>query len=73
MTKATHPNTIFTDCEDAWFCDFTQSDITEKIEFLLTLSKDQVAKVGVEGQKRLLKVKNYETIAKDIAEQLETL
>ena len=73
MSNSSHTNTIFTDCTDAWFCDFTQSDITKKIEYLLTLSKEEVAKVGVEGQKRLLDVKNYETIAKNIADQLEVL
>ncbi len=73
MTHSSHTHTIFTDCEDAWFCDFTQRDITQKIEYLLTLSKEEVAKIGIEGQKRLLNVKNYETIAKNIADQLEAL
>lgn len=73
MTNSSHSNTIFTDCTDAWFCDFTQTDITKKIEYLLTLSKDEVAQVGVKGQKRLLDVKNYETIAKNIADQLKVL
>jgi glycosyltransferase involved in cell wall biosynthesis len=73
MTNSAHTNTIFTDCTDAWFCDFTQSDITKKLEYLITLSKEEVAQVGVEGQKRLLDVKNYETIAKNIADQLEVL
>lgn len=73
MTNSAHTNTIFTDCTDAWFCDFTQSDITKKIEYLLTLSKEEVAKVGIEGQKRLLAIKNYETISKNIADQLEVL
>lgn len=73
MTNSEHTNTIFTDCEDAWFSDFTQSDITEKIEYLLTLSKEEVAKVGLKGQQRLLDVKNYETLAKNIAAQMGTL
>ena len=73
MTHAPHTNTIFTDCIDAWFSDFTQSDITKKIEYLLTLTKEDVAQVGVKGQKRLLDVKNYETIAKNIADQLKVL
>jgi len=71
MTNSAHTNTIFTDCTDAWFSDFTSSDITKKIEYLLTLRKEEVAHVGEEGQKRLLNVKNYETIAKNIADQLE--
>ncbi len=73
MTHAEHTGTIFTDCNDAWFCDFTQEDISQKIAYLLTLSKDEVAKVGEQGQQRLLETRNYETIAKQIADQLEAL
>lgn len=73
MTQAEHIGTIFTDCEDAWFCDFTQDDISQKIDYLLSLSKAAVAKVGEKGQQRLLKTRNYETIAKQIADQLKAL
>lgn len=73
MANAEHIDTIFTDCDDAWFCDFTQEAISQKIEYLLSLSKDEVAKVGEKGQQRLLKTRNYETIAKNIADQLEAL
>ena len=73
MTNAEHTNTIFTDCEDAWFCDFSQDDISQKIAYLLTLSKNAVSKVGEKGQQRLLETRNYETIAKNIADQLEVL
>jgi len=73
MTDSGHTTTIFTDCTDAWFCDFTQEDITKKIEYLLTLSKEEVMQVGAKGQERLLDVKNYETLAKTIATKLEAL
>ena len=73
MTKAEHTGTIFTDCENAWFCDFTQEAITHKIAYLLSLSKDEVAKVGEKGQEKLLESRNYVTIAKNIADQLEAL
>lgn len=73
MTHADHTSTIFTDCTDAWFCNFTQDDISQKIEYLLSLSKEEVAKVGEKGQQRLLETRNYETIAKNIADQLEVL
>jgi len=73
MTDSGHTNTVFTDCTDAWFCDFTQEDIRKKIEYLLTLSKEDVMQVGAKGQKRLLDVKNYETLAHTIATQLESL
>ena len=73
MTLSDHTSTIFTDCSDAWFCDFSVEDIREKLHYLLTLSKDEIAALGDKGQKRLLDVKNYETIAKKIADQLKAL
>ena len=73
MTHEAHTSTIFTDCTDAWFCDFNQNDITKKLEYLLTLSKDEVMQVGHKGQERLLHVKNYKTIAQTIANKLEEL
>lgn len=73
MSQTDATESIFTDEADAWFCDFTQDEITHKIEYLLTLSKEEVANVGTNGQKRLLDVKNYKTIAKQIASQLEAL
>jgi len=73
MTDSGHTTTIFTDCTDAWFCNFTQEDISKKIEYLLTLSKEEVMQVGAKGQRRLLDVKNYETLAQTIAAQLTAL
>ena len=73
MTLSDHTSTIFTDCTDAWFCDFSTEKIQEKLTYLLDLSKEDIANIGAKGQKRLLDVKNYEIIAKTIAEQLEAL
>lgn len=73
MTQADHTSTIFTNRIDAWFCNFTVQDIKEKLEYLLTLSKEKIASIGDKGQKRLLDVKNYETIAQNIADQLQSL
>lgn len=73
MTNTAHVNKIFTDNIDAWFCNFNQEDITKKIEYILTLSKEEVAQIGVKGQERLLDVRNYEKIAKELAQQLESL
>jgi len=73
MTLSDHISTIFTDCNDAWFCDFSVEAIREKLTYLLTLSKDDITVLGDKGQKRLLDVKNYETIAQKIAEQLKAL
>ena len=73
MTQSDHTSTIFTDCVDAWFCEFSVEDIKEKLNYLLTLNKEEIAAIGAKGQTRLLDVKNYETIAKKIAEQLKAL
>jgi len=73
MTDSGHTNSVFTDCVDAWFCDFTQQDISQKLAYLLSLSKEEVIAVGAKGQQRLLDVKNYKTLAKNIADAFQTL
>ena len=64
---------IFEDNNSAWFCDFTEKSIEEKLLQIINLSKDEVALVGINGQKRLLAVRNYERIAADLAHQLNIL
>lgn len=73
MTNSGHANKIFTDCHDAWFSKFEQNDIKVKLEYIISLSKEAIAEVGVKGQKRVLDIRNYEKIAEDIAIQLEAL
>lgn len=73
MTDSGHTNRIFTDCNDAWFCKFEPNDIKEKIEYILSLSKEEIADVGIKGQKRLLDIRNYEKIAEDLATKLQAL
>ncbi len=73
MTSSDHTNTIFTDHTDAWCCKFERDDIKEKLEYIISLSKESIAEVGVKGQKRLLEIRNYEKIAEDIAMKLEAL
>jgi len=73
MTQSGHTSTIFTDEIDAWFSEFTLESITEKLNYLLSLSKEDIASIGQKGQTRLLEVKNYENIAKTIADQLGAL
>ncbi len=73
MTNSGHTNQIFTDCKDAWFCQFETNDIKEKIEYIISLSKEEIADVGVKGQERLLDIRNYEKIAEDLATELEAL
>lgn len=73
MTDTEHTSTVFTDCNDAWFANFTQEAITTKINYLLTLSKEDVMNVGKKGQERLLATRNYVTLAQTITDKLEAL
>lgn len=73
MTNTAHASKIFSDNIDAWFCRFNSESIKQKIEYITTLSKDEVAAIGQKGQDRLLDVKNYEKIAKDLSKQIEEL
>ena len=73
MTQSGHTSTIFTDEIDAWFSAFNVKSITDKLHYLLTRNKEEIAAIGQKGQTRLLEVKNYETIAKTIAYQLKAL
>ena len=73
MTNNANNSEIFVDNKDAWFCEFNKNTIKEKLQYILNLSKDEVAQVGLNGQKRLLTVRNYKRIAADLAHQLNIL
>ena len=73
MSKNENNTSIFEDNSSAWFSDFSKDAIKEKLEYIISLSKDEIAQVGVNGQKRLLAVRNYERIAADLAHQLNIL
>ncbi len=73
MTNNANNNTLFTDNFDAWFCTFSKESIQAKLEHIISLSKDEVAQVGVKGQERLLKIRNYKIIAQRLAETLDLL
>ena len=64
---------IFEDNTSAWFTAFDKESIQKKLEYIISLSKDEVTQVGLNGQKRLLAVRNYERIAADLAHQLDIL
>ncbi|MDD2888407.1 MAG: glycosyltransferase [Aliarcobacter sp.] len=64
---------IFEDNVSAWFTDFDEESIRNKLEYIISLSKDDVTQVGVKGQERLLAVRNYQRIAADLAHQLNIL
>lgn len=71
MTEGPHVSNLFIEGEDAWFSTFETDKIEEKLEALILLSKKEVAEVGRKGQARLLDVKNYKTIAKNLALELQ--
>lgn len=73
MSKNENNSSIFADDVSAWFSDFNKNDIKEKLDYILGLTKDEVAQVGLEGQARLLAVRNYKRIADDLAHQLNIL
>ncbi len=73
MTLSDHISSIFTDSNDAWFSDFDVQSIQKKLQYLLSLRKEELAVTGYKGQQRLLDVRNYENIAEDIAKQLQAL
>ncbi len=73
MTNNANNNILFTDDFDAWFCKFDKESIKKKLEYIISLSKDDIAQVGIRGQQRLLEIRNYKKIAANLAETLESL
>jgi len=73
MTKNDNNCSIFDDDKSAWLCDFDVDSIKDKIEKIISLSKEEVAEVGVQGQNRLLEIRNFKRIANDLAHQLDIL
>lgn len=71
MTEGPHVSEIFTEGKEAWFSAFEVDKIQEKLEALMALSKEEVAAIGLKGQAKLLEVKNYKTIAKNLALELQ--
>jgi glycosyltransferase involved in cell wall biosynthesis len=70
MTHSSHTDSIFSDGETAWFCDFLVDEIAKKIESLIKESKEKVTEVGKQGQAYLLESRDYEKIAQNIAKAL---
>ena len=73
MTKNNNNSSIFEDDVSAWLCDFDTESIKIKIEKIISLSKEEVANVGVQGQNRLLEIRNFERIANELSHQLDLL
>jgi glycosyltransferase involved in cell wall biosynthesis len=73
MTDNANSSEIFINDKEAWFCEFSKDTIKKKLEYILDLPKEEVAQVGMAGQKKLLATRNYERIAADLAHQLDIL
>jgi len=73
MSNNENNASIFEDNISAWFTDFDKESIKNKLEYIISLSKDEITQVGINGQNRLLAVRNYERIAADLAHQLNIL
>ena len=73
MTNNANNYTLFTDNHDAWFCKFDKNSIKNRLEDIISLSKEEIAEIGKKGQTRLLEIRNYKKIASKLAETLELL
>ncbi|MBL0708769.1 MAG: glycosyltransferase [Sulfurimonas sp.] len=73
LTDNPKNRTILSD-EDALFCEFEVDSITKTIEKSILMSEEEIAEMGHSGQAKLLKHKrNYEIMAKELFEALESL
>lgn len=73
MTPNADNKEVFTDNHNAWFSKFNAVSIKNRLEDIMELSKEEVADFGVRGQNRLLEIRNYKTIAKQVFEACEKL
>ena len=73
MSKNETNEAVFEDGKTAWMCDFDKESIKAKIHEITSHSKQEVIDVGLNGQKRLLDIRNYKRIADDLAHQLNIL
>jgi hypothetical protein len=73
MTDNSHNDRIFTDGVDALFCDFDTDSIHDKLKSIMDMKNDKLDEIGVKGQQRLLDVRNYKKISKQLFDALESL
>ncbi len=73
LTDNPKNRTLFDD-NDALFCDFNEASIVAKIEQIINMSDEEIAKMGTAGQNKLLSHKrNYKIMAQKLYEELEKL
>ena len=73
MTSNSKNHSVFTEGE-AFFADFDTQKIRKVLEMLIAMPREKLSEVGNSGQEKLLKLKrNYEILAKDLAETMDQL
>jgi len=73
LTDNAKNRTLFSD-KDALFCHFDSNDIVAKLETIIEMSQEEIAKMGHAGQEKLLAHKrNYKIMAKELFKELESL
>ena len=73
LTDNPKNRTLFSD-KDALYCNFGSDEIVAKLEKIIDMSQEEIAKMGHAGQEKLLAHKrNYEIMAKELSEELESL
>lgn len=73
MSKNTQNSSLFTHEKDAWLCDFDAETIAAELEKIIATPKDKIRAMGQAGQNKLLEIRNYEVIAKELAQAMEAL
>ena len=73
MSENSKNRILFND-ENALFCEYEVDAMAAKFEEIITMTEDELAKIGHAGQDRLLQHKrNYKIMAKELYEVLESL
>ena len=73
LTDNSKNRTLFSD-EDALFCQFDEESIVKKLEEIISMTQEDIAKMGHNGQDKLLSHKrNYKIMAKELYAELESL
>lgn len=73
LTDNPKNRSLFSD-EDALYCDFKSDEIAKKLNFIIEMTQEDIAKMGHAGQEKLLHHKrNYHIMAKELYEKLESL
>lgn len=66
-------HSVFDDNLNGWFSKFDENFISKKLKYIISLSKEDIQKVGKNGQEKLLQVRNYEIIADNLSKELKSL